>query len=149
MLEVRDISVWFGTREVIDGVSLDLAAGRIIVLLGPNGAGKTSLLRALNGTVATKSGGIKLDGVPLSKLSRREIARNIAVVAQENETKFPITVMEFILAGRFTHGAAFGWESADDIRAAENALQLCDLGEFGGRMMNELSGGERQRVVLA
>ena len=149
MLEVRDISVWFGTREVIDGVSLDLAAGRIIVLLGPNGAGKTSLLRALNGTVATKSGGIKLDGVPLSKLSRREIARNIAVVAQENETKFPITVMEFILAGRFTHGAAFGWESDDDIRAAEDALQLCDLGVFGGRMMNELSGGERQRVVLA
>ena len=82
MLEVRDISVWFGTREVIDGVSLDLAAGRIIVLLGPNGAGKTSLLRALNGTVATKSGGIKLDGIPLPKLSRREIARNITVVAQ-------------------------------------------------------------------
>jgi len=149
MLEARDISVWFGTRKVIDDVSLELAAGQIIALLGPNGAGKTTLLRALNGTVLMKSGKIELEGVALSRLSRREIARNIAVVAQENETKFPITVIEFVLAGRFTHGAAFGWESADDIRAAENALQLCDLDEFGGRMMNELSGGERQRVVLA
>ncbi len=149
MLAVRDISVWFGNRRVLDDVSLELAAGEIIVLLGPNGAGKTTLLRAMNGTVPVKSGTIGLNDISLSKLSRREIARNLAVVAQENETKFPITVMEFVLAGRFTHGAAFGWESADDIRAAENALQLCDLGEYGGRIMNELSGGERQRVVLA
>ena len=149
MLAVRDISVWFGNRRVLDDVSLELAAGEIIVLLGPNGAGKTTLLRAMNGTVPVKSGTIGLNDISLSKLSRREIARNLAVVAQENETKFPITVMEFVLAGRFTHGAAFGGESADDIRAAENALQLCDLGEYGGRIMNELSGGERQRVVLA
>ena len=149
MLEARDISAWFGNRQVLDDVSLDLAGGQTIALLGPNGAGKTTLLRALNRTVPTTSGTIELDGTSLSKLSRREIARNIAVVAQENETKFPITVMEFVLAGRFTHGAAFGWESVDDIRAAGNALQLCDLDEYGSRMMNELSGGERQRVVLA
>ncbi|PYT00533.1 MAG: heme ABC transporter ATP-binding protein [Acidobacteria bacterium] len=149
MLEAKNISVWFGNRSVIDNVSLELEPGQIMVLLGPNGAGKTTLLRALNGTVGIKGGTIELDGKPLSKLSRREIARQIAVVAQENETKFPITVIEFVLAGRFTHGAAFGWESADDIRAAENALKLCDLDEYGGRVMNELSGGERQRVVLA
>jgi len=149
MLKARDISVWFGTRKVIDDVSLELEVGRIMVLLGPNGAGKTTLLRTLNRTVAITTGTIELDGVEVSKLSRREIGRNIAVVAQENETKFPVTVMEFVLAGRFTHGAAFGWESADDIRAAEKALELCDLGEYDGRMMNELSGGERQRVVLA
>jgi iron complex transport system ATP-binding protein len=149
MIKAREISVWFGRRKVIDDISLDLASGEIIVLLGPNGAGKTTLLRAMNGTVPVKSGRIELDGVTLGKLSRREIARRIAVVAQENETKFPITVMEFVLAGRFTRGAAFGWESSDDIRSAENALELCDLGEYGARAMNELSGGERQRVVLA
>jgi iron complex transport system ATP-binding protein len=149
MLEVRDISVWFGDRRVIDEVSLDVVPGQIIVLLGPNGAGKTTLLRALNGTVPVRKGRIELDGRALSNLSRREIARNIAVVAQENETKFPITVMEFVLAGRFTHGAPFGWETSNDIEAAESALLLCDLDEFNERMMNELSGGERQRVVLA
>ncbi len=149
MLDVKNISVSFSDRKVIDGVSLVANSGEIVALLGPNGAGKTTLIRSLNGTVPIHSGEIVLDGVPLQKLSRREIAKNISVVAQENETKFPITVMEFVLAGRFARGAAFGWETAEDVEAAGRALNQCDLGDFGGRIMNELSGGERQRVVLA
>jgi len=82
-------------------------------------------------------------------MSRREIAQRIAVVAQENETKFPVTVLEFVLAGRFVRGGAFGWESDADIVAAQSAIRSCDLDEFGDRVMNELSGGERQRVVLS
>ncbi|MEP7149072.1 MAG: ABC transporter ATP-binding protein [Acidobacteriota bacterium] len=149
MLEVKEISVWFDQRKVVDGVSLELASGEILALLGPNGAGKTTVLRALNGTVPLKSGEITLNGTRLGGLSRREIARNIAVVAQENETKFPITVIEFVLAGRFTRGAAFGWETPADIEAANNALEMCDLTGYSKRVMNELSGGERQRAVLA
>ncbi len=149
MLQVKDISVSFDQRKVIDSVSLELAPGEILALLGPNGAGKTTLLRAMNGTIPIDGGEISLDGVPLGRLSRREIARNIAVVAQENETKFPITVIEFVLAGRFTRGAAFGWETSADIEAANNALEMCDLIGYAKRLMNELSGGERQRVVLA
>lgn len=149
MLEARNISVRFGDREVLHDVSLMVNAGETIALLGPNGAGKTTLLRSLNGTVGLEMGEVVLDGKLVANLSRREIAGNIAVVAQENETKFPITVMEFVLAGRFARGAAFGWETKDDISAAEKALRDCDLDGFGDRLMNELSGGERQRVVLA
>jgi iron complex transport system ATP-binding protein len=149
MLEARNISVRFGTREILRDVSLSARAGSIVALLGPNGAGKTTLLRACNGTVALIAGQIELDGANLRELSRREIAKNLAVVAQENETKFPITVFEFVVAGRFARGPAFGWETPADIDAAKNALSLCDLSGFGDRVMNELSGGERQRVVLA
>ena len=149
MLEARNISVRFGDREVLHDVSLNVRAGETIALLGPNGAGKTTLLRSLNGTVRLDMGEVLLDGKLIGDLSRREIARNIAVVAQENETKFPITVMEFVLAGRFARGAALGWETPADVDAANRALSECDLDGFGGRLMNELSGGERQRVVLA
>lgn len=149
MLRAQNISVRLGERDVLMDVSLEVPPNKIVALLGPNGAGKTTLLRALNGTVPLSSGEIRLNGSPLGSFSRREIARNIAVAAQENETKFPVTVLEFVLAGRFARGAAFGWETAEDFRAAETALQQCDLGDFGGRFMNELSGGERQRVVLA
>jgi iron complex transport system ATP-binding protein len=128
---------------------LTCVPGETVALLGPNGAGKTTLLRSLNGTVRLDMGEIVLDGKLIGDLSRREIARKIAVVAQENETKFPITVIEFVLAGRFARGAAFGWETRDDITAAANSLADCDLTGFGDRLMNELSGGERQRVVLA
>ena len=149
MLEVHDISVRFGSREVLRNVSLVVGSGEIVALIGPNGAGKTTLLRAMNGTVQPENGSIYLGKTPLANLSRREIARRLAVVAQENETKFPITVLEFVMSGRFVHGAAFGWETPADIRASESALEMCDLRGFSSRMMNELSGGERQRVVLA
>ena len=149
MLGVHDISVRYREHEVLRDVSLTLSEGRIIVLLGANGAGKTTLIKALNGTVPISSGSVSLDGRQIAELSRREIARHIAVVAQENETRFPVTVLEFVLSGRFVHGNAFGWESDEDLEYAKNALADCDLGGFGTRLMNHMSGGERQRVVLA
>ena len=139
----------YGNRDVVRDVAFELRAGRIIAMLGPNGAGKTTLIRSLNGTVAVGSGEILFEGKPLGEHSRREIAQRIAVVAQENETKFPVTVLEYVLAGRFATGSAFGWETANDIATAREALLHCDLADFADRLMNELSGGERQRVVLA
>jgi len=149
MLESQRISILFGQRAVLSDVSFDLNTGETIALLGPNGAGKTTLIRALNRSVPVANGDILLDGKRLTELSRREIAKRIAVVAQENETKFPVTVLEFVLSGRFVHGGAFGWESESDIQIARRSLSDCDLSEFADRFMNELSGGERQRVVLA
>lgn len=149
VIDAHDISVKYGTRDVVRGVTFDLREGEIIALLGPNGAGKTTLLRALNGTVPIAGGEISLDRKPLSSHSRREIARRVAVVAQENETKFPVTVLEYVLAGRFANGSSFGWETSEDVEVARRALGDCDLSKYETRLMNELSGGERQRVVLA
>ncbi len=149
MLEIRDITVKYGEYEVLLDVSLRLSGGEVIALLGANGAGKTTLIRCLNGTLPLAAGEIELDGRGIGGLSRREIAGNIAVVAQENETRFPVSVLEFVLAGRFVHGGAFGLESETDVEFARNALKECDLAHFETRLMNHLSGGERQRVVLA
>lgn len=149
MLVVHDISVTYGARQVLTGVNLELRSGEVIGLLGANGAGKTTLIKAMNGTVPVSKGAIELDGRDLKGLSRREVAANIAVVAQENETRFPVTVLEFVLSGRFVHGGTFGWETESDIELAEQALADCDLAGYESRLMNELSGGERQRVVLA
>lgn len=149
MLTVKDITIRYGPCDVLRDISFDMREGEMIALLGPNGAGKTTLIKALNGTLPVAEGDILLDEKPIGTFSRREIAKRIAVVAQENETKFPVTVLEFVLSGRFASGSAFGWETEDDIAAAERALSECDLSDFGSRLMNELSGGERQRVVLA
>lgn len=149
MLEARDISINYGPCDVVRGVAFELRSGEIIALLGPNGAGKTTFIRSLNGTIPVSNGEVLLDGTPLEGHSRRLIARNVAVVAQENETKFPVTVLEYVLAGRFANGSAFGWETPKDVAIARKALQDCDLEYFDARLMNELSGGERQRVVLA
>ena len=149
MLTANNIYVELNGRKVLGDVSFAMSGGEITALLGANGAGKTTLLRALNGTVPISAGEVLVDRRPIGVMSRREIARRIAVVAQENETKFPVTVLEYVLSGRFVRGGAFGWESAADLESARTALQECRLANFANRRMNELSGGERQRVVLA
>jgi len=149
MITVENISISYNGKPVVRDVSFDMANAEIIALVGPNGAGKTTLIRALNQTVAISSGSIKIENRNIAHFSRREIAHRIAVVAQENETKFPLTVLEFVLAGRFVHGRAFGWETDRDVEIARRAIAACELTDFADRLMNELSGGERQRVVLA
>lgn len=149
MLNATNITVSYSGRAVVRGVSLRLSAGRLIALLGPNGAGKTSLLKSLNGSLEVQSGEITIDEKALTDYSRREVAQRIAVVAQENETRFPVSVLDYVLGGRYAHGEAFGWETETDLRISQECLRLCDLGGFENRLMNELSGGERQRAVLA
>ena len=149
MLEVRNIAINYGVCAVVADVSFSLEAGKIIALLGANGAGKTTLLKSLNGALPVSAGEIRLGGKLIETYSRREIARQIAVIAQETETKFPVSVAEFVLSGRFAHGAAFGWETTRDWRIALECLHECDLKNYENRSMNRLSGGERQRVVLA
>lgn len=151
MLEARNLSINYGAREVATGVTLSTTPGEITAIVGPNGAGKSTLMRALNGSLAPTRGEVLLDGRPLRSFARRVIARRIAVVAQEAELRFPVTVLEFVLGGRYAWSSAnaWGWETARDMEIARAALQETEMADFGARLMNELSGGERQRAVLA
>ncbi|PYS65569.1 MAG: heme ABC transporter ATP-binding protein [Acidobacteria bacterium] len=149
MLEARNITVNYGTRKAVANVSLSTKSGEVIAIIGPNGAGKSTLLRALNGSVVPAGGEVLLDGNPLRGYARRVIARHIAVVAQEAELRFPVTVMEFVIGGRYAWSSAWGWESEQDVEVARAILRETELDEFAARLMNEMSGGERQRAVLA
>ena len=149
MLEARNITVNYGPREALANISLSAKRGEVIAIIGPNGAGKSSVLRALNGSVVPIQGEVLLDGKPLRSYARRVIARHVAVVAQEAELRFPVTVMEFVIGGRYAWSSAWGWESERDVEVAREILRETELDEFAGRLMNEMSGGERQRAVLA
>lgn len=151
MLEAVDIAVNYGSREVLARVSLRAEPGQISAVIGPNGAGKSTLLRTLNGALPLAGGELVLDGAPLSSYSRRAVSRRIAVVAQEADLRFPVTVIEFVLGGRFAwaNAGAWGWETERDLEIARNVLIETELQALDNRPMNELSGGERQRAVLA
>lgn len=151
MLEARDITINYGPREVVSGVSLRTEPRQIVAIIGPNGAGKSTILRALNGTLPPARGEILLDEKPLRSYARRAVARRIAVVAQEAELHFPVTVLEFVLAGRYSWSSAssWGWESEHEVEIAHRIISETELQGFEARLMNELSGGERQRAVLA
>jgi iron complex transport system ATP-binding protein len=151
MLEARNITINYGQREAVAGISLRAQPREMIAVIGPNGSGKSTLLRALNGSLAPLRGEIVLDGQSLQSYARRAIARRIAVVAQEADLRFPVTVMEFILGGRYAWAnvSSWGWESERDIESAQAILGETELDGFEARLMSELSGGERQRAVLA
>lgn len=149
MLEARNITVNYDGRAAVEDVSLRMLAGEIVAIVGPNGAGKSTFLRALNGAVQPSRGEVLLDAQPVRAYARRVLARHIAVVAQEAELRFPITVLEFALGGRYAWANAWGWETEKDVEITRRVLHETELAGFESRMMNEMSGGERQRAVLA
>jgi iron complex transport system ATP-binding protein len=134
---------------VLDDVSLSVARGSIVGLIGPNGSGKTTLLRLLNGTLAPARGAVSLDGVALATLSRRDLARRVAVVPQETQVTFDFSALEIVLMGRYAHLGAFALEGRDDVSIARKALASTGTAALEARQFATLSGGEKQRVVIA
>lgn len=151
MLEARDVSINYGMRQAVVNISLRVSPGDMTAIIGANGAGKSSLLRALNGSIQPSRGEILLDGKLLNSYARRAVGRRIAVVTQEALLAFPVSVLEYVLGGRYPWSGAgtWGWESERDLEIALEVLRETELENFSTRLMNELSGGERQRAVLA
>jgi iron complex transport system ATP-binding protein len=136
-------------RDVLDGVSFDVARGRIVGLLGPNGAGKTTLLRVLGGTLEPARGRVTLEHRDLRTFTRREFACRVAVVPQETHTAFDFTVVEIVLMGRYAHLGPFALEGAADMEIARDALRATGTAHLEARRFTTLSGGEKQRVIIA
>jgi iron complex transport system ATP-binding protein len=130
-------------------VSVTVQRGSLTGLLGPNGCGKTTLLKLMAGVLRPREGSITLDGRAIDAISRRELARHIAVVPQETHPAFDYSVLEMVLMGRHPHLGAFQLEGPDDIAIAHDALSATGTSHLAGRAYMTLSGGEKQRVVIA
>ncbi|RAN98626.1 ATP-binding/permease protein CydC [Micromonospora saelicesensis] len=150
-LRFVDVTVRYraGAAPALDGVSLDLPAGRRIAVVGPSGAGKSTLAAVLTGTVRPASGRVTLDGHDLSAYAEEALPRAVGGLLAEAYV-FHATVRENLLLGRAGAGE-------EELTAATAAAGLLDwvraqpagwdtlVGEEGG----QLSGGQRQRLALA
>ena len=136
-------------RDAIADVSLDVAPGTLHALIGPNGSGKSTLMRLLLGVLRPHTGSVRFEDRPLAEWPRRELARRIGVVAQHEETAFPMTVREMVGLGRYPHLGSWRRESAADRTAIAHALERCEVADLAARSINTLSGGELQRVRIA
>lgn len=147
-IQGRDLVFSRDARKILDGVSLSAHGGEVLALLGPNGAGKTTLLRLLMGFLSPASGEVTLNGAPLRKMSRPEIAQHLAYVPQSHVAPFPYLVRDVVALGRLPHRGWFGGgrEDAEIVRQALARLQISHLQD---RPYTQLSGGERQLALLA
>jgi iron complex transport system ATP-binding protein len=148
LLSIAGARVDLGGAPVLHGVSLEVASGEVVGLLGPNGAGKSTLLRAITRLVAMR-GDASLLGVPVRSMSRRDMARRIAVVQQLPEAPPSMRVAELVLLGRSPHLRLLGRESARDHGIVEHAMRRAGCIEFAERELHTLSGGERRRAFIA
>ena len=148
-IAAEGLSYDYGRGAVLDGVSLEVAAGEIVGVIGPNGSGKTTLVRLLAGVIRPGAGHVSLDGARLEALPRRDIARRLAVVPQDSALEFPFTALEVVLMGRAPHLPPLAFPRARDLEIARAALTQLEVAAVEDRALVQLSGGERQRVLLA
>jgi iron complex transport system ATP-binding protein len=136
-------------EDAVAGISCEIPEGRWTALVGPNGAGKSTLLKLLSGVLPPSSGCIRVRGRRLDEWGRRELAQELAVVAQGAPPQVPLTVREFTEMGRNPYLRPWASLSTNDRQAVESALRSTDLLSLENRQLAELSGGELQRAKLA
>ena len=123
-LVVDQLKFGYTERMIIDGVSLDLRAGEVLVLLGANGAGKSTLLKLIAGQITPESGSVFLNECDVEKLSRRKLAQQIALMPQHENQTSTLTVLDVVSLGRMPH---CGWRTADSQqqRARAECVKHC------------------------
>jgi iron complex transport system ATP-binding protein len=134
---------------VLDGAALALATGEIVSLLGANGSGKTTLLRLMLGFLKPDAGAVALAGRTLSAWSRRDIAREVAYVAQNHVAPFPYSVRDVVLLGRLPQAGWLAPVAARDFETADALLDDLGILALAERPYTEISGGERQLTLIA
>ncbi len=139
--------VYAGTAKALDGVSLEVEPGTVLVLLGPSGSGKTTLLRCLAGIERLSSGCISIGGTVAAGgvMHLPPERRNLSMVFQDYALWPHLVARENVAFALKRHGLPRG----ERRRLAGEMLERVGLGRLGDRYPSELSGGEQQRVALA
>ncbi|NKG22567.1 ABC transporter ATP-binding protein [Paeniglutamicibacter terrestris] len=149
MITATDVSVGYGGKLVVKSASLHAGPGEVIGLIGPNGSGKSTFLRTLYAALRPRAGLVTLDEQPIAALRGTELARRVAVVAQETPTDLPVSVADMVLLGRAPHRKALAAFTREDHQAVAAALSRVGARELADRRYSTLSGGEKQRVLVA
>ena len=137
-IEVRDLRVDRGGREVLRGLTFDVPTGQVTGLLGPSGCGKTTLMRALVGVQSNVVGGIQILGEPAGS---RSLRRRIGYVTQAPSVYGDLTVRQNL--------QFFATVLSAGRDAIERAIEYVDLGDHADVMVGRLSGGQSSRASLA
>jgi manganese/iron transport system ATP-binding protein len=145
-IEIEHLTVSYGQIAALLDISVAIDAGQLVGIIGPNGSGKSTLVKAILGFLRPDFGRVRIFGQPLERAAGR-----VAYVPQRGavDWDFPVTVREVALMGRYGRIPWWREPSADDFRAADEALETVRMADYRDRRIGQLSGGQQQRVFMA
>ena len=148
-LTLQQISYQAGERQILKDISLRVTSGELIAIVGRNGAGKSTLLHVIAGLLPVSQGNVQLDGHLLRHMTRKAIARQMALLPQQTRIDFGFPVHEIVRMGRHAHRGRFRSASPHDEAMVHHAMAVTGTAFLAQRLITEVSGGERQLILLA
>lgn len=143
---VKELLKKYNGKTVVDGVSFELPAGKVISLIGPNGAGKSTVMGMISRLIAQDDGSVDFEGKDISRWKSRELAKRLAILTQSSHVQMKLTVRELVAFGRFPYSGSR--ITAEDEEIIDKAIAYMELEEFEDRFIDELSGGQRAYIAM-
>ena len=142
MLSVNNISYQVGKKTIINGITTTFEPGLFHVIVGPNGSGKSTFLKIFSGELKPQAGKVLYDEKDVFQIDKTTLAKRRAVMSQQPELHFPLTVAEIVMFGRYPH---FTYKpSKNDESICRSAMEKMEVWHLAERDYLTLSGGEKQ-----
>ena len=148
MIKAKDLYFSYDKdKSFITKLNVEIEKGKITTILGPNGSGKSTLLSIFAGLNKPTSGEVSINGKSINSLKQKELAREIAIVHQQNTVPSDITVKELVAYGRIPHKKYFQGNNESDDEIIEWAIKRTGLESLKDKAVMGWSEGERKRVL--
>ena len=141
LVKLQDVTLGYGSTQVVQNVNLAIYSGSLIGLAGPNGSGKTTLFRTILGLLPPVSGTLTR-GCPLSRFGY--VPQSAAL-----DSQFPLSAAEVVEMGAYGRVRPYQFLSASEKERVKEVLQQIGLPQLGARSFFSLSGGQKQRMLIA
>ncbi|GEK33836.1 ABC transporter ATP-binding protein [Kurthia sibirica] len=149
-MDIKNLFFSYHAKEPFIAIDeLKISEGKITTIIGPNGCGKSTLLALIAQQLTYTAGEIYIEQQNISRLSRKELAKKLAIVYQQNEAPEQYTIRDLVKVGRYPYRKGLNSLSADDLTAIDKAIELTGLVALQDQRLAELSGGQRQRAWIA
>ena len=149
MIQLKDLTLGYGRRILLDNVSARIPEGQLVALLGRNGTGKSTLLRAMMGLEKPQSGEIILQEKNVASLKPERLARSISFVTTDKVRIANLRCEDVVALGRAPYTNWLGQLQGEDLKRVDNAMRLVGMSGYADKTMDKMSDGECQRIMIA
>ena len=149
MIQLKDLTLGYEQRTLLEKVSAHITGGQLVALLGRNGTGKSTLLRAVMGLEKPQNGEIILHGNNIASLKPEELARNISFVTTDKVRIANLRCRDVVALGRAPYTNWPGQLQGEDKEKVDNAMHLVGMDSYAEKTMDKMSDGECQRIMIA